>query len=224
MSRMKTVRIEDLIFDEELYPRMKVSFVTAYQYSQAMRSGSVFPPVLVGSYMGKLYLIDGWHRVRAKEILGEKYIQAKIKKYDSIREMFLDAVKYNSQHGRPLSIQEKARIIHKLATIGLNPEEISQIVHVPVDKLETFAVRVLIGPDGNPIYLKSTLVKAKTPTEKALTVNQSKLTGHPVENLIDQLIELLSSDAIPYENAKIKTKLTQLYMILQEKLEVTITR
>jgi len=54
MSRKKSqlLKIDELIFDEERYPRIKVGWLTAYQYAQAIRAGSIFPPILVGQLAG----------------------------------------------------------------------------------------------------------------------------------------------------------------------------
>lgn len=218
--KIQVFKIEELILDPKLYPRMKVGFLTAYQYSQAMKAGAVFPPIIVGLYKGKKYVVDGWHRVEAKKLLGEEYIQGIAKKYSSWKEMFVEAVKLNSKHGRPLSVQEKAKIIHKLSKMGFKPQEISEIVHVPVDKIERFKARVIIGPNGKPVYLKSTLVKAKVSESEALAVDQDKLVGASVESLMEQLIELLEVGAVPIENDRVKELMVRLFDLLAEKLRL----
>jgi len=218
--KVQVFRIDELILDSKLYPRMKVGFLTAYQYSQAMKAGAVFPPILVGLYKGKKYVVDGWHRIEAKKLLGEDYIQGIAKKYDSWKEMFVEAVKLNSKHGRPLSVQEKAKIIHRLSEMGFKPEEISEIVHVPVDRIERFKARVIIGPNGQPIYLKSTLVKANVSETEALSVDQDKLVGASVESLMEQLIELLEADVVPMDDDKVKELMVRLYSLLGERLKL----
>ena len=128
LEKVVLVKVSELVFDSELYPRNKVSWLTAYSYSQAMRAGEVFPPIRVGLFQGKKYVVDGWHRVEAKRLLGEEYVEAVVKRYNDFKSMFVDAVKYNISHGRALSVQEKARIIHKLEEFQFTPAEISQIV------------------------------------------------------------------------------------------------
>jgi len=215
------LKISELIFDKDLYPRMKTGFLTVYQYAQAMKAGSVFPPILVGLFENKKYVIDGWHRVEAKKMLGEQYVQANMKRYDDWKDMFVDAVKANASHGRQLSVQEKTRIIHKMFELGFEPKKISEIVHVPIGKLEVFKVRTIVGPNGKPVYLKSPLVKAKVDKTTALTVNQEVLSGVKIENLIEQLIELIEKDAVPLDKDETRELCVRLYTLLQEKLELT---
>lgn len=87
------VKIVDLVFDSELYPRMKVAWFTAYSYAQAMRSGKEFPPIIVGVLKGKRYVVDGWHRVEARKLLKEEYIQGMVQNYASEKLLFEDAVR-----------------------------------------------------------------------------------------------------------------------------------
>jgi len=65
--RTAVLAISELKLDKRLYPRIKIGWLTAYQYAQAMRAGSVFPPIMVGEYQGEKYVVDGWHRVEAKK-------------------------------------------------------------------------------------------------------------------------------------------------------------
>lgn len=213
------VKISDLVEDEEIYPRLKVGWLTAYQYAQAMRAGSIFPPVMAGQFEGKLYLIDGWHRVQAKKYLKEEYIDAHVRKFDTKQDMFVESVKLNVTHGRPLSVQEKARIIHKLRDMNFELEQISKIVMVPLDKIELFQTRTIIGPDGKLVYMKSVVAKIGD-EEKALGVNMDSFSSRDVKHLLIQIIELLESNIYPFDDPDLKELTAKLYGLLQEKLEV----
>ena len=218
---MKSIllKISELVFDEEIYPRLKIGWKDAYAYAQAMRAGSVFPPIVVGEFQGKLYVVDGWHRIEARKLLREKYVQGCVKRFELTREMFLEAIKLNSTHGRPLTVQEKARLIYKLSEMKFEPAAISEIVKVPLDKFEVFKTRVIFGPNG-PVYVKSTVAKAGTDEESALSVDMDKLSGISIPSLLEQLIELLEHDIVPLDNDHVKELLLRLYSLLQEKLEL----
>lgn len=155
MNNLQVLKICNLKFDQEIYPRIKTSWLTAYQYAQSMRAGSVFPPINVGKLNEELYVIDGWHRVEAKKILGEEYIEAIIKDYKDKKEMFEDAIRFNTTHRRSSSFEKKVRLIKKFESEGLKfeIEKISEITRIPMDKVERFKIRTVIGPNGKPIKI-----------------------------------------------------------------------
>jgi len=101
--------------------------------------------------------------------------------------------------------------------MGIEHETISKILSIPIDKIGQFKVRTIIGPGGKPVYLKSTLVKAEVDEETVLKIDQSRLSGEPVERLVEQLISLLETDAIPIED-RVRDLLVKLYALLDEKL------
>ena len=217
---MKTtlLKISDLTIDSELYPRIKSGWLTAYQYAQAMKANSVFPPITVGIYRKKKYVVDGVHRIEAKKMLKEEYIDAIVKTYESEREMFVDAVKLNSAHGRQLSVQEKVRIIYKLKKMRFKLQEISELIKVPIDKIGLLQQRIITGPKGEPIYLKSVLANMDTGDGTLQTVDQTSFNVASVTALLTQMIELLESGAYSIEQPQIKEMSVRLFQLLQQKL------
>ncbi len=227
-DREEVLDISELILDEELYPRVKTSWMTAYTYSQAMKMGDIFPPVVVGEMRGKYYLIDGWHRVQALQLLGIHEVKAIVKSVKTRKELFAEAVKLNVTHGKPLSIQDKVRIIDKLEEMGFDKEKISEIVKIPLDKLEKYKARTITLPTGKKIYLKAITAKA---VEKKLKsegesvdveeVDQEIMNAPSVEHLLKQLIDLLEADLIPLGDNKIRELAVKAYHLLRERLELT---
>ncbi len=227
MMRERIVKLSELVFDEELYPRFKTDWLTVYQYTEAMKSGSVFPPIVVGVWRGKKYVIDGWHRCEAVRKLGRDCIKAVIKKYKKYRDMFADAVRYNSTHGRMLSSQEKARIIQKLNQMGFSKVQISEIVKVPVEKIERFEVKVVRNVvTGKPIVLKAPVEEAVQKNPEILEkiergeISQESLATRTQKHILRQLLELLKNDLLDVTDREIAEYLSEIYMILGEKLKV----
>ena len=216
------LKISDLVFDLNLYPRLKTGWLTAYQYAMAMKAGSRFPPVVVGRFKGKLYLLDGWHRVEALKLLGEEYVDADIRDYKSYRLMFADAVRLNATHGRPLSVQEKARIIDKLEELKFTPKEISEIIKVPVDKIARFKFKVVTAPNGRKIYLKSVVEKTVKDENAIAKINQDKFNVRNVQQLLEQLIVLLKAEPAIFEDEKVLELALQLYEVLAERLKLKV--
>jgi len=214
----KLLKISDLTLDLDLYPRIKTAWLTVYQYAEAMKAGSVFPAVTVGKLKGKLFLVDGWHRVEARKLLKEEYIEAIVKQYEGKREMFVDAVRLNSVHGRRLSVQEMVRIMYKLEKWHFEPEKIAEIIKVPVDKIEMFRVRTIIGPNGKPLFLKAITAKAGIDQ----SVNQGLFNVSSVANLLEQLVLMLENEMLVLDDEKVKELAIKVYSLLQERLGLLV--
>lgn len=218
----KLVKISDLVFDQEIYPRIRDQWQTAWRYAQSMKAGSEFPRILVGAFEDKLFIVDGVHRVNAKKLLKEEYIEANVKKYESKNDMFVDAVKCNIVHGRQLSSQERTRIITKLEDMEFSLQEISEIVKVPTDKIEKFKARIIIGPNGKPIFQKSVVAKIDADEKDKLSVDMAKFNVRSVHELLRQLIELLENNVFPLDDDEVKELTVKLYDLLQEKLQLAM--
>lgn len=216
--RKQTLRIADLVYESEYYPRMKTSWLTAYQYAMAMKSGCVFPRITVGNFKGKFYVVDGWHRIEALKLLGEEYVEATVKNYSSEAEMFADAVRLNTTHGRQLSVQEKARIIDKLKSYNFSLEQISEIVKVPVDKIERFTFKVVVAPNGSKVYLKS--IVEKLGEKEVVGVEQERFNVRNVQNLLNQLLDLLRNGLFPFEDGAVRELAVEVYSLLREGLKL----
>ncbi len=218
------VKIEELEFDKELYPRLKIDWLTSYQYAQAMRAGAKFPPILVGIYKGKKYVVDGWHRVKALELLGEKEVEAEVKEYEKWEDMFVDGVRLNITHGRQLSPQEKARIVDKLKELNFTPELISQITTIPIDKIERFEIKVLTTITGEKIYLKAPLEKVEKFDVETVKKAQELFNVRTQKHLLTQLLALLESDTLRLDSKEIRELTIKVWELLGEKLKAELVR
>jgi len=218
----KLVKISELIFDMELYPRLKVGWLTAYQYSQAMKSGSEFPPIVVGLFKRKMYVVDGWHRIEATKLMKEEYIEAHIHKYTDKQAMFLEAVRRNISHGRPISVQEKVRLIEKLKGMDFTLVKISEIIKVPMNKIELLASRTIIAPNGKSVHLKSVIAKISGDKKDLLAIDMSKFSVRDVRSLLEQVVELLRHNLFPLDDDEIKELAVELHRLLETKLQLVV--
>lgn len=222
MPSPRLCKLESLILDPEIYPRHNLSWLTALQYVDAMKAGSVFPPIIVGRLGKERYVIDGWHRLRALKILGEESVQAITRSFSSKGEMFLEAVKLNTTHGRRLSVHDTVRIIDKLTGMNFTVEKIKKIMKLPVDRVEKFKARTIRGPNGRPIYLKGvvhkTIQERETSYEEILSLDQSHFSVGSTQSLMIQLIELLQKKIVPGDD-KTKGLAAELLVALKEWLK-----
>ncbi|MFQ6057153.1 MAG: ParB N-terminal domain-containing protein [Methanosarcinales archaeon] len=207
------MKIKDIKFDKEVYPRENYSWQTAYQYQQAMKSGIKFPPITVGLYRRKYILIDGMHRLVAYKWLKEKYISAEIKKGLSKKDMFILAVKLNSVNARPFSVYERALIITRLEKYKISPKVISKLVAVPINDLQRFkADRITYSTAGEKVVLKSAVkhLSKKEIENPAVLENLQDTYSSTQLKLLNELISLIKNNLIDKNNPKIISKLIEL--------------
>ncbi len=136
--KSRLLKIAEIIFDPEIYPRLNVNPTLVELYADAMEKGEKFPPISVGNIktVKGIQLIDGKHRLEATKKRGEKYIAATIKGYENKRDAFIDAVKLNVKHGKPLSWIDRENASERLAEFGVKRELISGIVRLPVQRIQ----------------------------------------------------------------------------------------
>ena len=72
------LRVDEVVWDEDVYPRSHYNWQTALTYSNNMKSGNTFPPIVVARYEGRYIGIDGRHRVEAKRLQKQEHINAEI--------------------------------------------------------------------------------------------------------------------------------------------------
>lgn len=117
------VKISDIIYREDLYPRFKPNQQYISIYSQAIDN---LPPIKISQ--GNI-LIDGFHRLKAHELCKLDEIEVEIIEVSSEKEIKKLAYKYNSTHGLQLTQAEKESFANEM--IGeLMIEELSIILSV----------------------------------------------------------------------------------------------
>ena len=74
--KQKLLRIDEVKIDDRVYPRASIDSYVIAKYVKAMKSGSVFPPIIVAKYEGKYLLVDGAHRLTTNKQLKNTHIEA----------------------------------------------------------------------------------------------------------------------------------------------------
>jgi len=214
----KVFKIKELTFDKSFYPRAGVNLVTVLSYASAMKTGSKFPPILVGMYKGKKYVLDGWHRSRAVKQNKEKYIEGEYQKFKNEREMYIEAVRRNTTHGLQYSPYEKRRMILRLEELDVDVATIEDLVKIPLDKITKFVANgsMVNAITGKRVAVKSTLKPFAGGLASEELLNAQKIMANTgQEHLLDQIIALFRNDAVDFNNREVTKKLSQLYHILE---------
>jgi len=209
MYKVVEVEIDKLEVLEDFYPRVSTNWMTTVQYAEAIKRGDVFPPILVGLLDGdgKMYLVDGLHRVLAYKHLKFVKVSAIVKKYKDVKELFLDAIKQNIKHGKQLVPRDRAKIIARLEDLGFTLDQISDILRMPIETVEKLRARRVFRPNGTEVILKKPMADAvlrekekgkKVTKEKKETVidipseqEQANVAGMGFKEMIKGLIEVL---------------------------------
>ena len=184
-----------------------------------MKAGRVFPPIIVARHNKQNIVVDGWHRIEATKRRGEEHIQAEILYGLTKKQIFIEAVKRNIEHGQQLSASEVAGIIVKLEDMKLDIGKISKIVGITVDKMQSFvADRMVNSITGEPIILKSPLkhLHGGQPISVDITEIQDKFGGVNQIALLDELILLLEEGLIDLSNGRIKERLDKVNELLDK--------
>jgi hypothetical protein len=143
-------KISSLVWDLNLYPRCMVDRETVEKYARALKAGSVFPPVKVGLLNGEKIIVDGVHRIRARKLLGIEYIECAELPFKSMAELFAEAVRLNSSHGKTLSKKDLKWSIKQLQKFKFSVKEIVALAHVPASEIHriTPSIKSLTTPSG----------------------------------------------------------------------------
>ena len=180
----KQVNIADIMFDEELYPRSKPNWMTILDYRESMVSGAVFPPIILAIHNKKMYLVDGKHRIEARKQLKHKSISAIVHINWTKQKIFLEAVRTNIAHGHQLSPYEKRMIAQKLLEMKMKKQEVSNLIQVPMNKLDNFIGSRLVNAVTGA---ESSLDDAYKTGEVILKSSIKHLAGETIEGNIDEL-------------------------------------
>ena len=110
----EAVKIADLSFDGQLFPRVALSDEKVAEYAALMQQGVHFPPIEVTRVdTGELFPTDGWHRAKATQRCGWTEIPARI--LDGDWESAIEAaVAANAKHGLPLTAADRRKAVKML--------------------------------------------------------------------------------------------------------------
>ena len=205
---MKKVKIMDIVIDPSLQIR-EVSSYTVSDYTEALRAGSVFPPMLIDS---KNRLVCGFHRFTAyKTVHGPEYeAVCEVSKFTKDADLIMEAAKDNSTHGKPLSTFEKKTVsLRLLKDHKVSAEKVSLILGVTVDRIEEWAgiTVTVIGPDKEksemPLKRGYEHMIGKTVSSLEYKEHKRHDYGVPLRTHVNQIISILKRTDIWVEDDSI---------------------
>ncbi len=102
------IKVDSVVFREDLYPRIETSAVTVQKYAEDL---DVLPPIKVNQHHE---LIDGWHRWTAHKKNEVAEIDAEIIETSSDSDLLEKAIETNATHGLQLSQNDKRDMARKI--------------------------------------------------------------------------------------------------------------
>lgn len=114
MSDVSKILVSDVVFREDVYPRIKHDPVTVQKYAEDLE---VLPPIEVNQHNE---VIDGWHRWTAHKKAKAEYINVAVTKTSSDSHLLELAIQRNAAHGLQLSREDKRAMARRI--YHLTPE------------------------------------------------------------------------------------------------------
>lgn len=217
---MKQVKAADLILDFDLYPRNSIDAHNISSIIDALSAGVQLPPVVVDKK--SLRVVDGFHRVKAS--LAHFGEDAKIavaeKAYRDEREMFLDAMRYNANHGAKLDSCDRTHCLLVAERLRISTEDVAGALRVSVDKLAALRIDRTARSGSLTIPLKRTIQwkAGQTLTKQQVSAN-GRLSGMNQQFYANQLITLLEADLLDRADELLMSRLKVLYDLLGSELK-----
>jgi hypothetical protein len=109
------LEIELLERDTELQARVGLNAEVVKEYAEQMKAGATFPPVLVFARPGAHALVDGFHRVAAREALGFTTVLAELRQ-GTREDALWHGLTTNQTHGLRRTNDDKHRSVVKALT------------------------------------------------------------------------------------------------------------
>ncbi len=81
MSKVQSIKIEDIVIDNSIYPRISIDHKRVSMFEENMRDGFKFDPIQLQEHPdepGKYRILDGVHRYKAYKGIGENAVSAEI--------------------------------------------------------------------------------------------------------------------------------------------------
>lgn len=220
MNKVVRIKVAELVIDYNLYPRQRIDSYHVNEMVESLKAGVIFPPVVADNESKRV--VDGFHRCAALQRLYKEKAEVDVRlyKYASEAEMYKEAMRLNSAHGRNLTSYDKAHCILRGRELGLSDESIATALRMTTDRISA-----LIGErwTADKEVLKATMGHM---AGKTLTQEQKeflpKAGGMDQLFYINQVVALVETDSIDWGREQVVKTLRRLYEVLGKALKVEV--
>lgn len=220
---MPVVAVERVRLDMDVYPRVSVNWMTSLTYANAMRSGSRFPPLLVGRSKGQYVVLDGAHRLDAHRRVGHEAVRVRVTPHPpgprkaTWRRIAFEANVKNGQRYSPFDVR---KAILRFREDGCSEEQIARLIRLPVEGIPSFLDgHWVITRDNRTIPLKAPMNAGAASMKDAAEVDaeQGFINSRSVGWLIKELIILFQGGHVDVTGKETRALLDELDAYIHQK-------
>lgn len=216
--------VADLVWDQKLYPRHRVSQQHVSELARAMEGGHELPPIVCDATTRRI--ADGVHRWNAALQLEVEQIATEFKAYENEAALWHDAVLLNSSHGLAMTTYDRLKVIEISREFGLRELDIAAMLRTSESYLRTILPRYATLADGPaerigmrvPLKASTRHLSGLRITEQQARAIEGNAPGVPYLILVRQLVSALQHNLLPPEeqHAVLWEDLRKLQALLHE--------
>lgn len=123
---MRLIKASEIVQDFSFYPRVGgVDWQNVDSLVLAIEAKSELPPIVVCACSRRV--VDGFHRLNALMRVHGPDVEVNCieKQYDDVRQMLLDAIRYNAKHGAQLREADRKHCVALATQFSANPADIA---------------------------------------------------------------------------------------------------
>lgn len=155
------VSLTALIQDEATQIREEIDWKLVEEYRRQMLAGAVFPPITVAPVDDMdlergFVLVDGWHRTKAAEAIGQAFMEATVITGASPDEYRWIAAQNNMTHGKRLKPSERREVFKAYVKAGRHrkPGKKSHAVRVKSAREMSRELGGIISARTIPVWMR----------------------------------------------------------------------
>lgn len=180
---VKEFKASELIEDMSVYPRHGIDDAHVQRLIEAIRADEDLPPITI--CVKSKRIVDGFHRLKAHVIVhGEDArIQVVEKRYANDGELFADAVRLNTAHGKTIPLDDVDFIFRRAKAFGLDDLSVSRALRLTTERLSQLTTKretVLKTARSEPVHRNYQRVMPKP--EDAENFQPAHVTFHDDDN------------------------------------------
>lgn len=195
---VKMMKIEDIKFEEQIYPRFNKNayYKWVLRLVDAIKTGADIPPIIVDQYNR---IIDGLHRLEAYKLLGYTEVPVMSIEVKDDVDALMKATEYNL-HGRSLATVDIVDVALRLQERNVSIDQIARTVKVPAPRLLTWLSERTAAyiPTGELVPLKSPFAKVfgGDEVEDDVVTANIRSVGLRFTSLIHELLTQLDDETM----------------------------
>jgi hypothetical protein len=171
----------------------------------ALEAGAKLLPIIADKKTNMV--VDGFHRIKAYQMLYgvDVDIEVEYREYENIREIFLESIKLNNIHGKPLSLDDKLRVRDVSRELRIKPEYIAGVLSMTVERVKNLGVENPGIIEVVPFEKKESPAVRRPPKPVKTKVQLYNIRS---------VIKLIESNKIDLDNSEVKYELNRLKLLL----------